>query len=210
MTSDPTVIGNLTRSIVKTGIAAAGAVLVKTDSNLLQSLASDLTKGATTGLAAIPGINVTSNVQELSQIAISSVKEALSQDANLSTILSSFASKVASAVSSGLSDSGNTTIDISSINSSLGSIIANQVAIFVPNVDANKLAQQVIVDGRSGIPIVTETIPNAPMVTVNSGAMSTSQSNVTLKIMATDASDIYVTNIVNCVDGGLWQTPLVS
>lgn len=59
------------------------------------------------------------------------------------------------------------------------------------------------------IPLAITTVLN-PSININAGSIYTNNSNVTLTLSASNAVQMYVTNTIDCEDGGVWETYAAS
>jgi len=153
MTSDAATISQLTQQIVQSGISSASTSLSGNDSTKLVSLASDMTRGAASGIATMQGIDLSAQVSTLASTAVQAVNQATSQlngTAEVASVLSTFATSVASAITSGLAVGGQDSSAITSINATLSQTIVQTVATYAPSVDTTSLSEKVQTQAQNG------------------------------------------------------------
>ncbi len=212
LSKDPEKFAAMSKQIMNTGITTANSLLGGSDSTKLVSLASDMARGAASGLAGQNNTSLSSQVSDLATYAVAAVNESSATNGSsgsITSILTSFATNVGGAISAGLAVGGESAESITAMTSSLSNSIVQSVVVFAPTVDTTSLGQQVTAQtkpGATSAPTVPMEVPAPPLMVIASGAARTPISTVSLALSATNASEMYITNSIGCSVGGIWET----
>jgi alpha-tubulin suppressor-like RCC1 family protein len=212
LSKDPEKFAAMSKQIMNTGITTASSILGGADSTKLISLASDMARGAASGLAGQNNGSLSSQVSNLATYAVAAVNESSTTNrssGSITSILTSFATNVGGAISAGLAVGGESAESITAMTSTLSNSIVQSVVVYAPTVDTTSLGQQVTAEAKMGaasVSSVPQEVPAPPLLIIASGAARTPISTVSLALTATNASEMYITNSIGCTVGGTWET----